>query len=258
MGTLYLVRHGQASFGADDYDNLSPLGIQQSVRLGNYWRAKGLKFDAALVGTLKRQTQTLAGILEGMDADSATHEAASVGVNFPDGPPLGKLAPSGGSAAHAVASVGAISSWPGLNEYDSKAVIEAIQTQPLKKPDTPELYRQHFRILRDGLTQWMNGVVSPKGMPSYAVFLQGVVSALDHVRNQHGGNVLIVSSGGPISTAVGHVLGTSPETTIELNLRIRNTSITEFSFTPKRHMVVTYNTLPHLDSQEHATWVTYS
>jgi broad specificity phosphatase PhoE len=55
------------------------------------------------------------------------------------------------------------------------------------------------------------------------------------------------SSGGPISTAVGHVLGTSPETTIELNLRIRNSSVTEFAFTPKRHMLVTYNTLPHLD-----------
>ena len=26
MGTLYLVRHGQASFGADDYDKLSELG----------------------------------------------------------------------------------------------------------------------------------------------------------------------------------------------------------------------------------------
>jgi broad specificity phosphatase PhoE len=128
----------------------------------------------------------------------------------------------------------------------------------LQKPDTPELYRQHFRILRDGLTQWMNGVVSPKGMPSYQGFLQGVTSALDHVRNQHNGNVLIVSSGGPISTAVGHILGTTPEATIELNLRIRNTSVTELSFTPKRHMLVTYNTLPHLDSAEHAAWVTYS
>jgi hydroxycarboxylate dehydrogenase B len=39
---------------------------------------------------------------------SATHEVASVGANqFPDGPPLGKLAPSGGSAAHEVASGGA-------------------------------------------------------------------------------------------------------------------------------------------------------
>jgi hypothetical protein len=46
---------------------------------------------------------------------------------------------------------------------------------------------------------------------------------------------------------VGQVLGTQPETTIELNLRIRNSSVTEFAFTPKRHMLVTYNTLPHLD-----------
>jgi broad specificity phosphatase PhoE len=70
--------------------------------------------------------------------------------------------------------------------------------------------------------------------------------------------VLIVSSGGPISTAVGHVLGTSPHTTIELNLRIRNSALTEFAFTPKRHMLISYNHLPHLDRAECADWVTYS
>ena len=63
---------------------------------------------------------------------------------------------------------------------------------------------------------------------------------------------------GPISTAVGHVLATSPETTIELNLRIRNSSVTELAYTPKRHMLVTYNTLPHLDDAAYADWVTYS
>lgn len=222
MGTLYLVRHGQASFGADDYDNLSTLGRQQSVRLGEYWRAKGMTFDAVLVGTLKRQAQTLDGVLEGL-----------------------------GTSATPV-------QWPGLNEYDSAAVIATIHPEPLQKPDTPELYRHHFRLLRDALTQWMNGVTSPKGMPSYVEFQKGVTSALDHVRTQYAGNVLMVSSGGPISTAVGHVLGTTPETTIELNLRIRNASITEFSFTPKRHMLVTYNTLPHFDHADHASWVTYS
>ena len=228
MGTLYLVRHGQASFGAEDYDNLSELGVKQSVRLGEYWRGKGLKFDAALVGTLKRHAQTYAAICEGAGFDMQALQ------------------------------------WPGLNEYDSRAVIETIHPQPLQKPDTPELYRHHFRLLRDGLTQWMNGVVSPQGMPTYPEFLQGVTSALDHVRGlQHGGNggsgnVLIVSSGGPISTAVGHVLGTTPETTIELNLRIRNSAVTEFSFNPKRHTLVTYNTLPHLDAPEHAPWVTFA
>ena len=96
-------------------------------------------------------------------------------------------------------------------------------------------------------------------MPNYADFLAGVTSALDHVRANHfGQNVLIVSSGGPISTAVGHVLGTSPETTIELNLRIRNSALSEFAFTPKRHVMVSYNTVPHLDSKADSGWVTYA
>ena len=222
MGTLYLVRHGQASFGADDYDVLSPMGQQQSLRLGEYFRFKGLTFDAALTGTLKRQLQTYAGICRGMGVEPAA------------------------------------SLWSGLNEYDSHAVISAIHPHKLEKPTSPEMYRDHFRLLKDGLAQWMAGVVSPTGMPSYTDFVAGVTSALDHVRKNCSGNVLLVSSGGPIATAVGHVLGTRPETTIELNLRIRNCSITEFAFTPKRHMLVTYNTLPHLDAPEHASWVTYA
>lgn len=235
MGTLYLVRHGQASFGAEDYDQLSALGQQQSVRLGEYFRQKGLTFDAVLTGTLRRHAQTYAGICEGMKA------------SFPAGPPQGETIP-----------VGTPLLWPGLNEYDSEAVIATVHPYKLEKPDTPELYRHHFRLLRDGLTQWMNGVVSPKGMPSYREFQSGVTSALDHIRKNCDGNVLIVSSGGPISTAVGHVLGTTPETTIALNMRIRNSAITEFAFNPKRHTLITYNTLPHLDHADHASWITYA
>ena len=226
MGTLYLVRHGQASFGAEDYDQLSDLGHRQAVRLGEYFRHKGLVFDAVLMGTLRRHAQTWAGIAEGAGLAPASPT------------PLTPLL------------------WPGLNEYDAEAVVKTIHPMPLAKPDTPELYRNHFRLLRDGLTQWMNGVVSPHGMPDYDDFRHGVVSALDHVRTQHSGNVLLVSSGGPISTAVGHVLGTTPETTIELNLRIRNSAVTEFAFTPKRHMLLTFNTLPHLDDAAYAGWVT--
>ena len=222
MGTLYLVRHGQASFGADNYDVLSALGVQQAVRLGEYFKTRGITFDAALTGTLQRQINTFAGICRGMQIEAEAQR------------------------------------WPGLNEYDSEAVIAAIHPQKLEKPTSPEMYRSHFRLLRDGLKQWMDGVVSPKGMPAYRDFVAGVTAALDHVRTTHTGNVLLVSSGGPISTAVGHVLGTSPETTIELNLRIRNSSVTEFAFTPKRHMLVTYNTLPHLDAPEYADWVTYA
>lgn len=222
MGTLYLVRHGQASFGADDYDQLSPLGQRQAVRLGEYFRRNGITFNTVLTGTLRRQQQTYAGIAEG----AAFSQPALL--------------------------------WPGLNEYDSAAVIASVHPQPLAKPDTPELYRHFFRLLRDGLTQWMQGEVSPQGMPSFKEFQWGVISALDHIRQHCEGNVLLVSSGGPIATAVSHVLGAPPETTVALNMRIRNSAVTEFIFTPKRHTLLSFNTLPHLEQAESADWITYA
>lgn len=224
MGTLYLVRHGQASFGADDYDQLSARGHDQARRLGEYWRERGLVFDAVLVGTLRRHRQTLDGIGEGLEGLSAP-----------------------------------VTTLPGLNEYDSHALLTAIHPQPLPRPDTPELYRQHFRLLCDALAQWMAGVISPRGMPSWDDFSAGVHAALEQVRQQHAGqNVLLVSSGGPISAAVGQVLGTSPEATIALNMRIRNSAVTEFSVSPKRLMLQTFNTLNHLDSEAHRDWATHA
>jgi hypothetical protein len=57
---------------------------------------------------------------------------------------------------------------------------------------------------------------------------------------------------------VGHVLNTPPETTIELNLRLRNSAVTELVFTPKRHMLSTFNHVPHLDQPDRAGWITYA
>ena len=147
---------------------------------------------------------------------------------------------------------------PALNEYDSEAIVRAIHPQPLQKPKSPDAVRQHFRLLRDGLIAWMEGRSEPEGMPSFERFESGIVQALDHVRTRHDGNVLIVSSGGPISTAVAHVLGAPPQAMVELNLRMRNSAVTEFGFTPKRHALITFNTLPHLDSADYASWVTHT
>ncbi|MEG0045198.1 MAG: histidine phosphatase family protein [Comamonas sp.] len=222
MGTLYLVRHGQASFGADDYDQLSERGQAQALRLGEYWRERGLTFDAVYAGTLKRHQQTLAGIVQG----------------------LGGAMP-------------ATQSRPDLNEYDSEALLRAIHPAPLPKPDTPELYRHHFRLLCDALAQWMGGTISPESMPDWNGFSDGVHQVLEEIRHEHSGqNVLLVSSGGPISTAVGQVLGTSPEVTIALNMRLRNIAVTEFTISPKRLMLQTFNTLNHLDTPEHRSWIT--
>lgn len=223
MGTLTLVRHGQASFLADDYDQLSPLGATQSERLGAYWAERRQSFDAVYLGSLRRHEQTLQGINAYLGSDTPVYIR------------------------------------PSLNEYDSHAVIACTHASPLPPRDTPEGFKQHFRILRDGLRQWMDGTVNPEGMPSYEDFVRGIVGVAQEICKAHvGKNILLVSSGGPISTLVGHLLATMPETTIELNYQIRNTALTQMRITPKRLKFMSFNALPHLDALTDQALHTYA
>lgn len=223
MGTIYLVRHGQASFGADDYDQLSALGTQQAQQLGRYWQERQMRFDAVYTGTLRRHTQTLDGIAQ----------------TLPGLPTAQAL--------------------PALNEYDSHALIHCVHPDPLGPVDSPQAYKAYFRLLCDALAQWMAGVISPEGMPTWENFSTGMRHALEHMRHQHHtGNVLVVSSGGPISTAASLVLGAAPEVSIALNMRIRNTAVTELSMSSKRLMLQTFNTLNHLDTAQTRDWVTFA
>ncbi len=223
MGMLTLIRHGQASFGAADYDQLSELGTRQCRALGQWFRGRGQRFDAVLTGTLRRHAQSLDAIADGL-----------------------------GDMPEALL-------WPGLNEYDGNALVHAVHPEPITAADRAEAVRQHFRALREGLTRWAAGELQPAGMPSWVDFVAGIEAALAHVREHHlGQQVLIVSSGGPIATAVSRVLDAPPATAIELNLHIRNSAVTEFSFTRGRHRLLSYNHLPHLDDEQRRGWASYA
>jgi broad specificity phosphatase PhoE len=222
---IYLVRHGQASLGAADYDNLSERGQAQAVRLGEYFASRGITFDATYGGTLKRHSQTYKGI--------------ALAQAMPD-----------------------MALRPGLNEYDSEAVIGAILTPEqiavMKSPTSGEGYKQHFAMLRRGIGAWMRGESQPVGMTTYAEFAAGVVAVLDEVRASTAKSVLISSSGGPLSSAVAQVLGLPHEAGIELNMRMRNTAVSELLVTPKRCVLLTFNTLPHLDDATGRAMQTYA
>jgi broad specificity phosphatase PhoE len=229
MGMLHLVRHGQARFASDDYDRLSELGHRQCHALGRFYAASGQRFGTVVTGTLTRHRQSLAALAEGHGVLPAATEFAA------------------------------------LNEYDSDALLRAALAepglappQPLPPPTTPEGYRAHFRLLRQALAAWTAGRLAVQGMPPHAEWRAGIAAVLDHVRAQGGGDVLLVSSGGPIATATAHVMGAAGDAWVELNLRLRNSAVTEFSFSPKRHVLHSFNTLPHLQAPERADWVTYS
>jgi broad specificity phosphatase PhoE len=231
MGAIYLVRHGQASFGTEDYDRLSETGFAQARLLGAYFSLRKIRFDALYTGTLRRHIETAQGILDG-------------GSAYGDGLVVKRL--------------------PGLDEYDSQALITALKGV-LPEPVTaasrrdPAAVREHFRVLREALLAWAEDRIRPSGMQAFTAFQAGAVAAIDEARRLFAdGNVLVVSSGGPIAAIVAAALQAPPTSAVELNLRIRNSSLTEFALSARRHQLVSFNALPHLDTQPDAALITYA
>ena len=222
MGNVTLVRHGQASFGAADYDQLSELRARQCEALGRYFAERGRRFDVVLTGTLKRHAQSLAALT----------------ATLPGLP-----------AARAL---------PAWDEYDAEALVRAAAGGEPPPHAPGGARREHFRLLREGLDRWMRGELEVPGMRTWARFRDGVAEVLDEVRVAGAGEVLVVSSGGPIATAIGHVLQAPPSAVVALNLQMRNSAVSELTFTRSRHWLVSYNGLPHLDHPERSGWASHS
>ena len=58
MSELFMIRHGQASFGEKNYDRLSPTGVLQAELVAEHWVRIGKRIDAVYVGGMKRQIDT--------------------------------------------------------------------------------------------------------------------------------------------------------------------------------------------------------
>ncbi len=223
MAELYVVRHAQAAFGTDDYDRLTALGHQQSRWLGEYFAERGMAFDRVLSGTLRRHRETLAGIAE---TDAALPQAEA---------------------------------FEGLNEYRADALITAYQAaRDLPPVDHGADRRTHFRLLREVLYAWAEGNLQTDAHPSFEHFAAGVRATLDRLREGAARRVLVVSSGGPISTLLGAVLGLSPRMMMNLNLQTRNSAISELAFNARAVHFVSFNGVPHLDRPERRASITYS
>ena len=220
MAELVLVRHAQASFGADDYDRLSELGWRQSRWLGEYFAQRGAAFDLVMRGSLRRHAETLAGIGQGLGRDLDAGEDAR------------------------------------LNEYDSHALLHAhLKGKPMPQSEDR---REHFRILREAMYAWTDGTLAGHPHESFAEFRGRVLGALADLRAGKAKRVLVVSSGGPISTILAEVLGMPQRGVVDLNLQTRNTGITELQAGAARIQCISFNNVPHLDRPDRAGTLTYS
>lgn len=237
MSRLILVRHGQARAFEDDSDRLSEKGMEQALRLGQYFAARGMRFDEIYAGTLERQKRTL------LLLSNAYRDAR---MNWPSM----RLSPA----------------W---NEYDSVGVLRHLQpmlagrdaafaqlVEAAKEHRKTAEANRYFQPMFEKLLQhWIAGDVEHAEVESWTAFRGRVETALRRILTAEGPSrtVLVVSSGGPIATVVQTVLEAPPRMALELNWRMRNASITELLFTKGRVTLDLFNAAPHLDGE----WVTY-
>ena len=92
MAELLVIRHGQASFGAENYDVLSDLGRAQARAAGEWLRQMGWVPDRVVTGTLNRQIDTATEM--GFEPAPQTHAGLNeydfsslLDARFPDGLP---------------------------------------------------------------------------------------------------------------------------------------------------------------------------
>ena len=231
MSSIYLIRHGQASFGTDNYDRLSSAGREQARQLGLYFAGLGERIDRIYSGSLRRQTETAEIIAEGL--------AQAV-------PPI------------------AIE--PAFDEYDSDVILhtfaKTLAPEQLAEAGWPGLHtdRRKFQFcLERAARAWVEARIEAEAMLPWRGFHGRIATAIETIMRSEGRSktLLISTSGGVIGTLVAHVMGLSNHTGIELNWAVHNASITRLIYSAEKLSLSSFNGLPHLDRAELRHLITY-
>jgi broad specificity phosphatase PhoE len=225
VSEIYLVRHGQASFGAKNYDKLSELGHQQARWLGEYFRSRDISFSQVFMGDMVRHRETTQGILDGLS------QSPVLTVDT------------------------------GFNEFDFKNIGDSYLTlSPQSRlPENPKP-ADFYRLLKLAMHAWSEDLLPLNTLDeSWLDFKNRVQRALQ-IACQQGSDkpILIVSSGGAISMLMSLVLGLDAKQVIELNMQVRNTSISHFFFNKSNIRLSSFNNIPHLDSPDRLDSITFS
>ena len=231
MAALYLIRHGQASFGEPEYDCLSQKGHQQGVMLGKSWQTM-VQPDAIYAGSLKRHIQTLAAFAE----TNPVHCDTSTLTELNEFDHVDILMNSDLGAHQA-------SNFPALVEHFATL------------PDAKAQFNQAFNHC---LEQWVSGQ-SDNYQESWQQFKQRTTGALTTIiesRKAEQQTLMAFTSGGVIAAIVQSLLGISDQQCLTLMQQIRNTSVTKILFSGDRVTLDYLNNYRHLE-QVGNSWSTY-
>lgn len=201
MTTIYLIRHGQASFCAESYDKLSPNGELQAILLGQYFNQILKEAPYAVAGSMQRhqQTATLALAQCFPEVEFETDQA-----------------------------------WNEFNHQQVFAQYEPRFNQPhlLKQDVENEINPRAYlaKIFEGAIGRWTGGEYHHEYDESWPHFKNRVESALqnlcDELAKTKPRYAVVFTSGGVISVVAGKLLELNPNRTFALNWAITNASMT--------------------------------
>lgn len=215
MATIYLIRHGQASFGAENYDQLSALGQRQAQVVGEYFRDHGIHFDAAYSGDLSRQRET--------------GELA--------------LASQPARVSHQID--------PRFNEIQNDQQLQYLMPEVLKRnPAVQALVdkglsssKDYQKVIDAVFNHWVSPACDDPRLQSWAEFSGGARQALTDVMQEQGAGktVAIFTSGGTLATMVAQVLGLGGEQTYQFYEPVFNCSVTQLFYSGSKVSLSYFN-----------------
>lgn len=232
MGTLYLVRHGQASAFEENYDRLSPLGERQARLLGEWWARRGPKLDRVFAGPRERQRRTaeLAAEAGGLPRPVLLPELDEMGIE-----PLFK------------------EHLPDL--FTRHAHLQALGDAMLLADGDAGRAQSLARLFEAVLLLWARGEAGGAGVEPWQDFRARIRRALLALRDgARGQRIAVFTSAGPVAAAMQLALGSDDATSLSLAFRVRNSSVSEFLFSGgDRFSAASFNETPHLDDAAQIT-----
>ena len=237
MGQIFLIRHGQASFGSSNYDQLSSHGIEQGGMLGKWFAERGQGFDRIVTGTMARHRQTAQACI-GPLAGAPVEE-------------------------HWIADAG-------FNEYDHDEVLHRYRPEFAEEGEvrrflaiTKNANRVFQGIFQAAMARWMDGEHDKEYREPWPVFRQRCVDALERLAGAAvaSQSIAVFTSGGTIATLCQHLLHLPDARLFALNWALVNSAVTKVYYqsgeTDNQLTLGYLNNYAHLEAFGNRHAVTY-
>lgn len=222
MGAIYLIRHGQASFGQRNYDALSAMGVEQGRVLGQALKPRVTQVDAVITGTMQRHRQTAESCLAAMGLRMEWQE------------------------------------WPGFREYDHDEIIvrheprfaqpEALMAELAKSAEPRRAFQAMFGA---AMERWVGGAHDADYSESWPAFRDRCNLALDDLIRSLGPSrtALVFTSGGVISAICRELLQLPQQEAYRLNLTLANCGVTKVIYSERARYLSTLNEHAHFEGE---------